>query len=47
MQLFKFKKLHGSWRGEQLIQPFNSQDFTSNSPYCLPYNSCDASLENL
>ena len=28
-------------------QPFDSQDFISNSPYCLPYSSCDVSLENL
>ena len=27
--------------------PFNSQDFINNSPYCLPYNLCDVSLENL
>ena len=27
--------------------PFNSQDFIGNSPYCLSYNSCDVSLENL
>ena len=26
---------------------FNSQDLISNSPYCLPYNSCDLNLENL
>ena len=25
----------------------NSQDFMSNSPYCLPYNLCDDSLENM
>ena len=25
----------------------NSQDFISNSPYCLPYNLSNASLENL
>ena len=25
----------------------NSQDFISNSPYCLPYNLSHASLENL
>ena len=25
----------------------NSQDLISNSPYCLPYSSCDVSLENL
>ena len=22
------------------FQPFNSQDFMSNSPFCLPYNLC-------
>ena len=33
------------WRTD--CQPFNSQDLFSNSPYCLPYSSCDASLENL
>ena len=26
---------------------FRSQDFISNSPYCLPYNSYDVSSENL
>ena len=26
---------------------FHSQDLISNSPYCLPYNSYDVSLENL
>ena len=29
------------------MQPLNSQDLTSNSPYCLPYSSYDVSLENL
>ena len=33
------------WRTD--CQPFNSQDLVSNSPYCLPYSSCDVSLENL
>ena len=33
------------WRTDCL--PFNSQDLVSNSPYCLPYSSCDVSLENL
>ena len=28
-------------------QPFNFQDLISNSLYCLPYSSCDVSLENL
>ena len=27
--------------------PFNSQDLISNSPFFLPYSSCDVSLENL
>ena len=27
-------------------KPFNSQDLISNSPYYLPYSSCDVSLEN-
>ena len=26
---------------------FHSKDLISNSPYCLPYNSYDVSLENL
>ena len=30
-----------------LLSPFNSQDLSSNSPYYLPYNSCDVSSENL
>ena len=28
-------------------EPFHSQDLISNSPYYLPYNSCDIDLENL
>ena len=36
---------------EEFDWPFNSQDLIiqifSNSPYCLPYSSCDVSLENL
>ena len=28
-------------------KPFDSQDLISNSPYCLPYSSCDVNLENL
>ena len=28
-------------------RPFHSQDLTSNSPYCLSYNSFDISAENL
>ena len=32
---------------DNFISPFNSQDLTSNSPYCLPYNSYDVNLENL
>ena len=26
---------------------FNSQDLISNSPYYLPYSSCDVNVENL
>ena len=29
------------------LSPFNSQDLISNSTYCMPYNSCDISFENL
>ena len=29
------------------IELFNAQDLIGNSPYCLPYTSCDVSLENL
>ena len=29
-----------------MIDPFNPK-ISSNSPYCLPYNSWDVSLENL
>ena len=29
------------------FQPFHSQDLICNSPYYLPYNSFDVSLENL
>ena len=29
------------------MQPLNSQDLISTSPYCLPYSSYDVSLENL
>ena len=32
---------------DNFISPFNSQDFISNSPYCLPYSSYDVNLENL
>ena len=28
-------------------EQINSPDLISNSPYCLPYSSCDVSLENL
>ena len=35
-----------SQKGE-IPKPFNSQDLISNSPYCLPYNSYNVSLENL
>ena len=31
----------------QNLFPLNSQDLISNSPYFLPYSSCDVSLENL
>ena len=31
----------------EYLLPFHSQDLVNNSPYCLPYNSCDVSLENL
>ena len=33
--------------GHFFFNPFNSQDLISNSLYCLPYSSCDLSLENL
>ena len=29
------------------LEPFHSQDLISNSPYSLPYNSYDVSLENM
>ena len=29
------------------VLTLNSQDFISNSPYCLSYNLCDVILENL
>ena len=29
------------------VQPFNSQDLISNSPFCLPSDSHYVSLENL
>ena len=28
-------------------KPSNSQDLISNSPYCLPHDSCEVFLENL
>ena len=28
------------------LNPLNSQDLIGNSPYCLPYNLIDVSLEN-
>ena len=31
----------------EIFQPFHSQNLISNSPYYLPYNSYDVSLENL
>ena len=30
-----------------LLWPFHSKDLINNSPYSLPYNSYDVSLENL
>ena len=30
-----------------VTEPFNSQNFMSNPPYCLPYNLCDVKFENL
>ena len=30
-----------------LFQPFHSHNYISDSPYCLPYNSCSVSSENL
>ena len=30
-----------------MSQPYNSQHFMSNPPYCLPYNLCDNKFENL
>ena len=35
------------WAGSYNFIPFNPQDILSNSRYCLPYNSYEASLENL
>ena len=29
------------------LNPLTPQDFISNSPYYLPYSSCDVSFENL
>ena len=40
------KKILGV-QGLLVLNPFNSQDLISNSPYCLTYNSCDVDLENL
>ena len=40
-------RLHAIDCKSTMSQPFNSQDSISNSPYCLPYSSCDVSLENL
>ena len=34
-------------RRKQNVQPLNSQDFISNSPYCQPNDSHYESLENL
>ena len=33
--------------GQDFPQPFHSQDLTSNSLYCLPYNSHNVNSENL
>ena len=30
-----------------ISEHFYSQDLISNSPYCVPYNSCNVSLKNL
>ena len=35
------------WSFFENVKPFNSQDLISNSSYCLPLGSYDASLENL
>ena len=45
--LFWQGSLFETGRFSDEIKPFNSPDLISNSPYCLPYSSCDASLENL
>ena len=39
--------VHRVCYGAAIQVPLNSQDLLSNSPYCLPYNSYDVSLENL
>ena len=33
--------------GVKELTLINSKDLIGNSPYCLPYSSCDVSLENL
>ena len=40
-------RLHHCTKALFLPSPFNSQDLNNNSPYCVPYSSCDVSLENL
>ena len=49
MVLSCLRFLHSYWlkTGSYLLQPFYSQDLISNSPYYLPYNSCDVSSGNL
>ena len=39
-----FTTFQSKFKNVNLI--FNSQDLIINSPYCLPYSSCDISLEN-
>ena len=41
--------LYGEIRSQSLIgvNPLTPKISFSNSPYCLPYNSCDISMENL
>ena len=40
-------KLSLKCRHVEIISPFLSQDLMNNSPYCLAYNSCDISSDNL
>ena len=39
-----FQKL---WTSQTTLSSKSLNDLISNSPYCLPYSSCDVSLENL